>query len=246
MQLLNKDEDQNVRELDLQPINCRNSKMMCNIHNSLKHSGQHIILWYVITLKKINQRFAFPDVPYLGCTLVLYGVSRSLLTHSLTIPRWMSTVPLVQVSVIRYGPVRGADSLEISPGYSNWTISPTRFSYSILFKSSFLLLSLMMSCLHCLILAQSVLNWIGNNTPCPKTNCPGVASNVVWMVLHIDHSATLRKGPQGSFASSSLFSSSNVLAHCLMLYVLVLKYRLIADCNKRTVFPSSLNCRTFV
>jgi tryptophan-rich sensory protein len=68
-----------------------------------------------------------------------------------------------------------------------------------------LLLTLMMSCLSCLILAQSVLNWIGNNISCPKTNCPGVASNVVWTVLRITHVAALRKGPQESFVLSSLF-----------------------------------------
>ena len=59
-----------------------------------------------------------------------------------------------------------------------------------------------MSCFRCLILAKSVFDWIGNNLSRPKTNCPGEASNA----------AALRKGPQGSFVSSSLILISNVLS----------------------------------
>ncbi len=66
-----------------------------------------------------------------------------------------------------------------------------------------------MSCLRCCIWAQSVFNWIlGNNKSCPKTNCPGVTSNVVWTVLRIAHAAALRKGPKDHFVSSSLLFSS--------------------------------------
>ncbi len=57
MQFINKYVEENV---DHQPINCRN-KMMWNIHNFKKNSGQHIMLCYVIMFKRINQRFAFPD-----------------------------------------------------------------------------------------------------------------------------------------------------------------------------------------
>jgi hypothetical protein len=76
-----------------------------------------------------------------------------------------------------------------------------------------------MSCLCCRIVSQSsVFNWIGNNISCPKTNCPGMASNVVWTVLRIAH-ATLRKGPQGSFVLSSFFWVQISLVRYLVLDV---------------------------
>ena len=103
-------------------------------------------------------------------------------------------------------------SLEIIPGFSR-TFSPTRYLCSSLsLEFSFLLLASMMPCLRCLVQAQSVFNWIGSNISLPKTNCPGVASNIPCTVLRMAHVAALRNDPQGSFGSSSLFSSANVLS----------------------------------
>ena len=93
--------------------------------------------------------------------------------------------------------------------FYNETFSPTRYLCSIRFAFSLRLLAFILSCLCCRIRAQSVYIWIGNSMSCPKTNCPGVASSVVWTVLCIAHAAALRKCPQGSFVLSSLFFSSN-------------------------------------
>ena len=72
------------------------------------------------------------------------------------------------------------------------------------FAFSLRLLTFIMSCLRCRIRAQSVFIWIGNSMSRPKTNCPGVASNVEWTVLRIaQHAAAFRMCPHGSFVSSS-------------------------------------------
>jgi hypothetical protein len=40
-------------------------------------------------------------------------------------------------------------------------------------------------------MAQSAINFMGSNMSLPNTNCPGVASNVVWNVLRIAYAAAM-------------------------------------------------------
>jgi hypothetical protein len=88
--------------------------------------------------------------------------------------------------------------LEIIPGFSKRTF----FSYTVLVCSSLLDVALS---------EPNLFNWMWSNISLPKTNCPGMATNVVCTVLRMANSAALRNNPQRSFGLSSLFSISNVL-----------------------------------
>jgi hypothetical protein len=104
---------------------------------------------------------------------------QQILVLSICLPRWIRTVPFVNVSVLSYGPLRGTSSFCLMHVTSTSTLSPILYWCGMHF--AFLLqASLSVRNYFCaFIIAQSALNLICNIISRPNTSCVGVACNVV-------------------------------------------------------------------